>query len=166
MPSATCEFPSETAHRKLGSNQERRSLSYGPDIFLFITSVWINDKNLAHPLCLDRVARSEAKLTSEELWPCAGGVMNGQVTGSFPSSVFQVTPGYTPDFWSASASTTHTAFCHHTAKLCPAAGWWSRHRGRRLLREWYNQVRKLTLRVNRAGVTFHVNLKSPAQDYL
>lgn len=80
--------------------------------------------------------------------------MNGQVTGFFPSSVFQVSPGYNPDFWSASAGTTHTAFHHHTAKLCPVAGWWSRHRGCRLLWEWHYQVRKLAVRVNRAGVVF------------
>lgn len=102
----------------------------------------------------------------EGLWPCAGEVMNGQVTGFFPSSVSQVTSGYTPDFWSACASTMHTAFHHPTAKLCPAAGGWSRHRGCRLLWEWYYQVRKLTLRVYRAGVIFNVNLKSSSQDYL
>lgn len=92
--------------------------------------------------------------------------MSGQVTGFFYSSVFQVTPGYTPDFWSASAGTIHTAFHHHAAKLCPAAGWWSRHRGCRLLWEWYYQVRKLTLRVKRAGVIFNVNLKPSAQHCL
>lgn len=115
--------------------------------------------NTQHTLC---VWTEWSGLQSEGLW----GVMNGQVTGFFPSSVFQVSPGYTPDFWSASANTTHTAFHHHTAKLCPAASWWSWHRGYRLLWEWYHQVRKATLMVNRAGVTFNVNPKSSAQDYL
>lgn len=103
---------------------------------------------------------SAAKLTREGLQPCAA--MNGQVIGFFPSSVFQDIPRHTPDFWSASAATTYAAFRHHTAKHRPTDGWWSRHRGCRLLWEWYYQVRKLSVTGNRAGVLFNVRLQFSA----
>lgn len=91
------------------------------------------------------VVWSAAKLTRKGGQPCAVGVTNGHIIGSFPSSVFQDIPGHTPDFWSASAATICTAFCHETAKHCPVDGWWSRHRGCRLLWEWQYQVRKLSV---------------------
>lgn len=69
-----------------------------------------------------RVVWSAAKLTREHLQPRAVGVVNGQVIGFFPSSVFQDIPGHTPDFQSASAATTDTALHHHTAKHCPVDG--------------------------------------------
>lgn len=65
---------------------------------------------------------SAAKLTRKGGQPRAVGVMNGQIIGSFPSSVFQDIPGHTPDSWSASAATTYTAFHHQTAKHCPVDG--------------------------------------------
>lgn len=113
-----------------------------------------------------RVVWSAAKLTREHLQPRAVGAMNGRVIGFFPSSVFQDIHGHTPDFQSASAATTYTAFHHHTAKHCPVDGWWSRHRGCRLLWEWYYQVRKLSIIVNRPGVLFNVRLQSSAQHQL
>lgn len=122
-----------------------------------MTSVWVSDQNA---LCVlgrewSGMVWSTDKFMWEGLWPWAVGGMNGQAFGFFPSSVFQDIPGHVCDFRSASAATTGTTFHHHAAKLCPVDGWWSWHRGCRLLWEWYCQVRKQTVIMNRPGVISH-----------
>jgi len=85
-----------------------------------MTSVWVNDQNLT--TSGQRVVWSAARLTPEGLQPRTAGLVSGQVIGFFPASVFQDIPGHIPDFCSASAATTDTAFHHHTAKHCPVDG--------------------------------------------